>query len=543
MNSLRVAAFGAVVAQVAARCNNDCNQRGVCNSGSTCECDRGFVGNDCAERLCYFGEAFIDSPLGDINADQTVDTDLQVHFQHANAPVGEQYDPAYGLARDTNTDSWDEGHFYRECSNKGTCNRATGECECFPGFDGAGCTRQVCPDDCSGHGMCVGASHTDSAYLAWDLTHTQKCVCDPGYTGPSCSLHKCPVGVDPISNVYVNTDSIWKIEFNQITDTVLATSLGGNHLPNGPVHWTLTYTDEMGDEWTTSAVTSYYQTKCADVNTNTDVTASCVSSPFHSNPRNDPTDDTVAVDISTGSDIAAAFYGDSDFTFDPSFIAEQVNASIKALPNDITRDAYVWVAHVPTGTDDDNYLVYPSFGVASHTFSEADACSASGATGCLFETAFSTGASKAVNDAKYRFPYFTELENAVPTLVTSEDVTQCPTGAVCIFIRLPTSRGNQALAVSYKYKAEIRASGTLVGEYKEAVGVNDDASNLVVVEEVGSDRFWSVNTDGTPRISYDSDTELHACSRRGLCDYETGLCECFLGYSGYRCDQRSVLGY
>jgi len=65
----------------------------------------------------------------------------------------------------------------------------------------------------------------------------------------------------------------------------------------------------------------------------------------------------------------------------------------------------------------------------------------------------------------------------------------------------------------------------------------------VAVSEVGSNRFWSTNTDGTPSISYNSDEELHVCSRRGLCDYETGLCECFSGYSGSTCAQRSILGY
>jgi len=536
MNTLRVVAIGALASQVAARCNNDCNQHGVCNAGSTCECERGFVGNDCAERLCYSGHAFIDSPLGDINADQTIDTDQQVYFHHTNSPVGEQYDPHYGLARDVNTAEWDEGHFYTECSNKGTCNRATGECECFPGFEGAGCTRQVCPDDCSGHGQCIGAEDSNAGYVAWDSSHTQKCVCDPGYTGPSCSLRKCPAGVDPIANVYVNTESIWKIQFNQVNGTVYDAN-NDRYLPNGPVHWTITYTDEMGDEWTTSAVTSHYQTHCSgDTETNNDPTADCVSSPFHSDPRGDR---AAAIDVTDAGAVATEFYGDASFTFDSSFIAEQVNASIQALPNDVGRGSYVWVAHVPH-TAVGNYMIYPSYGVPVVPTQDPDQCSASGAANCNHEAAFSAGASLAVNDAEFRFPYFRDL--GAGNDLQANDIANCDNAALCVFIRLPIAKGSQAMAVSYKYKSEIRSASALIGEYHEDIG-HSMSSHLVEVSEVGSDRFWSVNTDGTPRIAFDSSVELHACSRRGLCDYETGLCECFSGYSGFKCDQRSILGY
>jgi len=48
----------------------------------------------------------------------------------------------------------DEGHYYMECSNRGLCDRKTGECECFDGYTGIGCTRQSCPEGCSGHGQC-----------------------------------------------------------------------------------------------------------------------------------------------------------------------------------------------------------------------------------------------------------------------------------------------------------------------------------------------------------------------------------------------------
>jgi len=396
----------------------------------------------------------------------------------------------------------------------------------------------VCPDDCSGHGQCVGADGLWDKYVAWDLTHTQKCVCDPGYTGPACNLRKCPSGVDPIANVYTNTDSVWRIQFSPWESTMY-NDTAGQYIPNGPVHWTMTYTDEMGDEWTTSAVTSYYQANCGgDFENSHDQTADCVTRPFHSNPRNG----TEVTDISSGTDIAAEYYGDESFTFHESFIAEQVNASIAALPTDAARDAYVWVAHVTgeDGDDEDNYMIYPSYGSPNNGATAVDQCSAPGSANCAHETAFSTGKSLAVNDAEFRFPYFVDLDNAVA--LDSSEITNCDFSSLCVFIRLRTAKGNQAMSVSYKYKSEIRSSGVLVGEYSEDIGHSGDDS-IVSVMEVGSQRFWSVETDGTPRIEYDSNQELHMCSRRGLCDYETGLCECFSGYSGYLCNQRSILGY
>lgn len=56
----------------------------------------------------------------------------------------------------TATTKWaDEGHFYMECSNAGSCDRAEGTCNCFPGYTGLACSRTTCPSGCSGHGSCM----------------------------------------------------------------------------------------------------------------------------------------------------------------------------------------------------------------------------------------------------------------------------------------------------------------------------------------------------------------------------------------------------
>ncbi len=103
---------------------NNCNGNGICDlATSTCKCFEGwgaptdityYRSPDCSARTCPSDRAWVDVPISSTVAHQ----------------------PA-------------------ECSNKGSCNRKTGECQCFTGFTGAACQRTTCPNDCSGHGICV----------------------------------------------------------------------------------------------------------------------------------------------------------------------------------------------------------------------------------------------------------------------------------------------------------------------------------------------------------------------------------------------------
>merc|ERR1711881_804102 len=272
-----------------------------------------------------------------------------------------------------------EAHFYRECSNKGICDRSTGQCACFPGFEGEGCRRITCPNSCSGHGQCVNMFVSNADYGAWDEKKTVECQCDPGYTGADCSLRKCPQGSDPIATVYINDESVYKIEWGQQTGAVWGAEKNGKPIehPNGQVHWTMSYKDDFGDVWTTSAVTTYYQlrTEAGSLKVGpSDKTNKLVSTPFFMDPDfQGPDVATINVDgkLKAGSNVGTnvkAIYtqknanGRVKFSFDPSFIGEQVNASIQAPPNDVVRHSYVHTVF-NNGNDPDNVLIYPSMGV------------------------------------------------------------------------------------------------------------------------------------------------------------------------------------
>jgi hypothetical protein len=107
----------------------------------------------------------------------------------------------------------DEGHYYMECSNKGICDRETGLCSCFDGYEGVACKRASCPNSCSGHGTCESIKelglaewtlHNDymgagtASYTLWDADKGMGCKCDPQYFGADCSKKQCKYGVDPL---------------------------------------------------------------------------------------------------------------------------------------------------------------------------------------------------------------------------------------------------------------------------------------------------------------------------------------------------------
>jgi hypothetical protein len=188
---------------------NFCNGHGTClNSTSTCACYDGWGSSadisfykapDCSLRVCPSDRAWADIPTGPTTA-----------------------------------------HAVMECSNRGVCDRTTGICNCFTGFTGSACQRMACPNDCSGHGVCLSmkqlARTSNALPLApntyyegaengatWDENKVYGCVCDsswavglgdgetqePEWFGPDCSLRHCPSADNP--RTAVDETNCWNV--------------------------------------------------------------------------------------------------------------------------------------------------------------------------------------------------------------------------------------------------------------------------------------------------------------------------------------------
>eukprot|EP00929_Paragymnodinium_shiwhaense_P110060 TRINITY_DN76773_c0_g1_i1.p2 TRINITY_DN76773_c0_g1~~TRINITY_DN76773_c0_g1_i1.p2 ORF type:complete len:243 (+),score=46.61 TRINITY_DN76773_c0_g1_i1:64-729(+) len=165
-----------------ASCPNACSGHGRCSEFDRCSCFTrkdgtvdsegntvaAWQGPDCSLRTCPYAKAWVDVPFANNVA-----------------------------------------HLSAECSNAGTCDRKTGLCQCFPGYEGRACDRTVCPNKCSGHGTCQSqkqffVDHADEASdasivysTAWDAKKIYGCKCELGFRGPDCSLKECPSGDDP----------------------------------------------------------------------------------------------------------------------------------------------------------------------------------------------------------------------------------------------------------------------------------------------------------------------------------------------------------
>ena len=187
----------AVVGLAAAACPNGCSGNGICGANDKCSCFQNWQGPDCSLRTCPYSLAWADT-----------------------------------------ADGTNSAHYYAECSNKGVCDRKTGECKCFDGYEGKGCRRSTCPEGCSGHGTCeyidelavdfynrrggpVNAATTATSaalsnyvtdsdnsrsftgflYQLWDAQKIQGCKCDLGYSGPDCAGRTAPQGADPLTTV------------------------------------------------------------------------------------------------------------------------------------------------------------------------------------------------------------------------------------------------------------------------------------------------------------------------------------------------------
>jgi hypothetical protein len=249
---LRVVLAPLLVAAVAASgCPNKCSGHGSCVLGDKCECQPLFVGHDCSQRECAYG-------LSWITAKDTL-----------AAPAGtlEGHEGLGGR------------HLYAECSDKGKCDRSTGECQCYEGYEGKGCRRQKCPSDCSGHGRCVynqilNAHYSPQGYEAnnpgadiapshfiefgsqyWDRMKTRSCVCDRGFEGTDCADRTCPKGDDPLTDCGTDgQEHSNDVQYLAFSSGHFTTREGGTATAIKQGFFTLTFMDMFGANYTTRPI-------------------------------------------------------------------------------------------------------------------------------------------------------------------------------------------------------------------------------------------------------------------------------------------------
>lgn len=250
-----VVVVSSLVGLASAECPNGCSSHGKCTAYDMCLCYRNWMANDCSERICQFGLAHVDTPKGDLDAsggeldgpEDTVVTNSEMY--------------PYGTTEQFPDTLDNSAHDYMECSNKGICDRQSGTCECFPGYEGSACQRASCPSSggavCSGHGTCetikqISARDAGNIYELWDEESTLGCVCDAGYYGADCALRECKYGADPLyfddnANIRFST---WKVEI-----TSAAGTLSGQYA--------IVFYDHFGEDWQTEPIA--YDADCNDI--------------------------------------------------------------------------------------------------------------------------------------------------------------------------------------------------------------------------------------------------------------------------------------
>ena len=150
-----------------------------------------------------------------------------------------------------------EAHVQAECSDRGTCDRGSGECTCYDGYAGRNCQRLACPQSCSGHGDCLSIRHlanslpreggieplvpTTFKYESWDMKNSHGCLCHSSWPvgflsgesqlgewyGPSCNLKRCPSGNDVYTSID-ETDCNKKSNNGASTATLITVSVTSN---------------------------------------------------------------------------------------------------------------------------------------------------------------------------------------------------------------------------------------------------------------------------------------------------------------------------
>jgi hypothetical protein len=473
MNKLLIAF--AILGVASASCPNKCSGHGACNLYDKCACQPNWSGADCSGRKCAYGVSWV----------ATAD--------HENAPAG-----------------GDMGgrHAYTECSSKGICDSSSGEGPCFDGYEGKGCRRQSCPNDCSGHGRCIynrgvsgdyltaasgvpGAgdnNHAKFSSQTWDTDKTRQCSCDRGWEGYDCSARICPKGDDPL------TDCDTRREKDDV-QLILIEGLGTEADFKSSDHFfTLTYTDMFGGNYTTYPIQLEPDTTC-------------------SYAAHDPAD-----------------WNEGWVTAGDCFVgtAGRAETALKALPNHAVPTVSVSDFN-PTRCDEEfTNGAYSTDGTAACTAAE------SVAWGILvtFSSAFTSGKqSTLVCDVGAKGS--DDMPSSQPRMAHAGEANN--KGIQCGVFHVGAAATEWAPGASFTPITNGNTYGLAFPSNATNGAGSRSAFDFFTTSTVGSS--WAT-VDG-PK---DDNTykEASTCANRGSCDASAGTCECFDGHTGEACGTQTT---
>lgn len=535
-----VVAFVSLLPFALAECPKGCSGRGSCNTFDSCDCHNGYTGADCSERICQVATAFVDNQRGDLNHDGVVQasTTVSVAYSKVQWSQYKQYEAwptvaGVAMYKGSGTDGGldpskiegggfaalpNEAHFYAECSGKGLCNRQTGSCACFDGYEGGACQRLTCPNDCSRHGMCTpvadiatGGFHefVDSSYginsvkgvlnpfpyALWDGAKNVKCVCDAGYTGADCSLRTCPRGDDPLTVTSTECGNKMCVKESQ---GFTINGMSTNHEET----YRITFHDFDGVSYTTA--------------------------PF-------------MIKVEAGLAVGASL---SDAMAEN---AAGIKTALEDLPMGVTGTVSVMCN--TDNTEVKNVRCVVNFQTLSGNVPEFDVIPVTGAPTVAQP---SQPVHEFTLDPQVSLPLSAASVSVViyPDSVTGSRLTEYTSSSVSC-----SAGNNAALAICISNALQSRASGPPAFVYQfgtssATVAAHTVSSKTIVTivmptRAIGSNAMKLTVGSLAPAISVkdaaDGNMEAATCSNRGLCDFSSGLCSCFAGYFGKSCEQQSAL--
>lgn len=474
-------------------CPNACSDRGFCRESGACLCFAGFTGPDCSQRTCPAAESWAASRGGSVG----------------------------GCTGATCAPGGTVGHQSAECAGAGVCDRASGICKCFAGYDGAACQRTSCPNDCSGNGVCRTLRELPavaaSGYTSWEADRLQVCACDAGFSGPDCSLRTCPHGADP------------EQAGGGATSTTFTLTLSFGSIPTqyaNVIPPSVYSTDELslivltadGGSFSTPRVTGVFDAASAPAR----VAAALTSLPG------------LAL-----SDVRVAAMPGSNTQAQST---PSVTYAITLDAGSVQRTAVA--ADGTSGT-----LSVEASTAAASVLSMACAPAACSSPGCRPLTkqlrildASSAGAAGIAVSAGVLLTQ--------PPPLAAGDATVAGVWGVVITITISANGvagGLTFAATSQIYEAGAGASvpatplppDTLRASVPILYGLRVDfpSGPIVPGAYVIKWRLPTCSITQTQRSGW----AAAECSRRGLCDRSTGECTCFAGYSGYSCSQQTVI--